>query len=685
MNASFLVGFPCFGFVIYSIILAKYLALEQRLIVASTTAQSSLIEDSASTFTLSSYAKALNQLLISVSLHRFSMASHASIFILLSILALSWNNGDSLLINRNFFKPYNLYGGESFTGHSSMLMKPRNEILIRGGLRSPSKLLVKQQRAMDERGFENADGNISSLELTDEVKSSFMSYALSTILGRALPDVRDGLKPVHRRVLYAMYILNLLPSSPFRKSARVVGEVLGKYHPHGDQSVYDALVRMAQDFVMIQPLVLGHGNFGSIDDDPPAAMRYTESKLSHVAFDTLMADINDDCIDFVPNFDGSEVEPKILPSKLPLLLINGASGIAVGMATNIPPHNLREVVDGLLALIKNPRLSDDKLMELIPAPDFPTGGKIVGYSGSRKLYLSGNGGIVIRAKVHVETSNHVSKSQQKLSRTLIVVTEIPYMVNKALFLSKIADLVNEKKLEGISDIRDESDRDGIRVVIELKRDASADVVINNLYKKTQLQTSFSGNLMAIVNDGMQPKRLTLRNVLEEFLNFRFSTIRRRTQHRLDKAERRLHLVDGLLNALKTVDAIISLIRKASTTADAKSSMMSKFSFSGEQADAILGMKLGRLSSIEEKTLLKEQNDLMETVSEYKNVLSNEGKVYEMISNELIELRDKYGQPRKTEILRDENLFFKEEDLISNERYTCAEACHRIIDIFMFFF
>lgn len=567
----------------------------------------------------------------------------------------------------NFFGYLALLSLYSKLGSSYVWPSTSPARAIRSYRNSMLTAVAKQKRDIGDRWLGNeVDGNIFPLELTDEVKSSFMSYALSTILGRALPDVRDGLKPVHRRVLYAMYVLNLLPSSSFRKCARVVGEVLGKYHPHGDQSVYDALVRMAQDFVMIQPLVLGHGNFGSVDDDPPAAMRYTESKLSHVAFDALLADINDECVDFIPNFDGSEIEPKILPAKLPLLLINGASGIAVGMATNIPPHNLKEVVNGLLALIENPRISDESLMNIIPAPDFPTGGKIVGYSGSRKLYTTGNGGIVIRAKVHVESSS-VSKTQQK-SRTLIVITEIPYMVNKALFLSKIAELVNDKKLEGISDIRDESDRDGIRVVIELKRDSSADVVINNLYKKTQLQTSFSGNLMAIVNDGLQPKRLTLRNVLNEFLRFRFTTVRRRTQHRLNKAEKRLHLVKGLLEALKNVDSIISLVRKASTAADAKTSLMVKFGFSEEQADAILGMKLGRLSSIEESTLVKEQMELDGIVNEYNNVLSNDSKVYEIISGEIIELREKYGQPRKTEILNDENLVLKDEDLVSNERY-----------------
>jgi DNA gyrase subunit A len=393
-------------------------------------------------------------------------------------------------------------------------------------------------------------------ELTEELKNSFMSYAMSTILSRALPDIRDGMKPVHRRVLYAMQVLNLTPDSGYRKCARVVGEVLGKFHPHGDLSVYDALVRMAQDFVMMHPLVSGHGNFGSIDNDPAAAMRYTEAKLSNIAYDSLLADIKDDTVDFIDNFDGNEIEPVVLPARLPWLLLNGASGIAVGMATNIPPHNLREIADAIVALVKDPTLSDEDLFKIVPAPDFPTGGKIIGTKGAHEMYRTGHGSVVMRADTHSEVITSSSKSGSSRSRDAIVITKLPYMTNKASLLEKIADLVNDKKLDGISDLRDESDRDGIRVVIELKRDAVPALVQNNLFKKTALQTSFSGNMLALVDEGRQPMRVTLRSALMDFIGFRFKTIRRRSQFQLGKLKVREHIVQGLMVALARMDEVL---------------------------------------------------------------------------------------------------------------------------------
>lgn len=361
-----------------------------------------------------------------------------------------------------------------------------------------------------------------TVELNDELKRSFMSYAMSTILGRALPDVRDGLKPVHRRVLYAMSILGLTPEAGYRKCARIVGEVLGKFHPHGDQSVYDALVRMAQDFVMMHPLIMGHGNFGSVDDDPPAAMRYTEAKLSRLAQDALLGvELKENTVDYVPNFDGNEEEPLILPAKLPLLLVNGATGIAVGMATNIPPHNLKEVLDSMVALIDNPELSDEDLFQILPAPDFPTGGVIVGLQGVRDLYRTGRGSLILRGRTHVEVLGASStKTSTNKGRNAIIITEVPYLTNKAALLEKIADLVNEKKLEGIADLRDESDRDGVRIVVELKRDAVPAIVTNNLFQMTSLQTTFSGNFLALVDEGRQPQRLSLREIITNFIQFR---------------------------------------------------------------------------------------------------------------------------------------------------------------------
>lgn len=515
-------------------------------------------------------------------------------------------------------------------------------------------------------------------EIGGELKSAFISYAMSTILSRALPDARDGLKPVHRRVLYAMHNLGLGPDATYRKCARIVGEVLGKFHPHGDTSVYDALVRMAQDFVMLHPLIKGHGNFGSVDDDPPAAMRYTEAKLSTISQEALMEDLREGTVDFAPNFDGSEEEPVVLPSSLPMLLINGATGIAVGMATNIPPHCLSEVVDGLVALVRNPNLSDDELLQLIPAPDFPTGGQILGIEGARSLYLTGQGSITVRATFHMETLSSsgrtVGKANQTTSlstgklRPAIVVTELPYMTNKASLLEKMADAVNDKRLEGISDIRDESDRDGIRIVIELKRDARADVVVNNLFEKTALQTSFSGNLLALVDEGMQPKRLTLREALQEFIRFRFDTLRRRATHQLQRLETREHVVEGLERALANIDGIITKMKESKDGPTAKAALMDSFGFSDSQADAILALTLRRLTGLEAEKLHSERRELTERIVSLKALLNDDALVYDQLVQEALLLRQRHGGGRRSTVVKEvENVRLQRQDLIPNTR------------------
>ena len=508
-------------------------------------------------------------------------------------------------------------------------------------------------------------GRVIPLELNDELKSSFMSYAMSTILGRALPDARDGMKPVHRRVLYAMSALSLDPSSPHRKCARIVGEVLGKFHPHGDQSVYDALVRMAQDFVMLHPLINGHGNFGSVDADPAAAMRYTEAKLSSVVFDSMLMDIKENTVDFQPNFDGTEIEPMVLPAKLPMLLLNGASGIAVGMATNIPPHNLNELADAVIAMIRNPDLPNKDLVQIVPAPDFPTGGLIMGGSGAEKLYLTGHGSITMRAKCHIEQVTSTTKTGTR-TRGAIVITELPYMTNKAVLLEKIADMVNDKKLDGISDLRDESDREGIRVVIELKRDAIPALVQNNLFKKTSLQTSFSGNMLALVDDGKQPQRLSLKTLLQTFIDFRFNTVRRRTAYQLKKLEDRDHIVQGLLIALSNIDDIIEVLRGSKDTAAAKVALCEKYALTNVQADAVAALRLGRLTSMEIQGLEKEHEDLLKDIEKRKGIMQNDQEVNKIMIKETEELKKKHGKPRQSQIL-EENADLSAEDLLANDK------------------
>jgi DNA gyrase subunit A len=483
---------------------------------------------------------------------------------------------------------------------------------------------------------------------------------MSVIVGRALPDARDGLKPVHRRILYAMYELGLTNDRPYRKCARVVGEVLGKYHPHGDTAVYDALVRMAQDFSMRMPLIDGHGNFGSVDNDPPAAMRYTESRLQALTTDALLEDIESETVDFIDNFDGSQQEPTVMPARIPQLLLNGSTGIAVGMATNIPPHNLTELIDGLLALIANPELEERALLAIIPGPDFPTGGQILGRRGIRETYTTGRGSVTMRGVANIETI----EAKGRPDRDAVIITELPYQTNKAALIERIAELVNDKKLEGIADIRDESDRDGMRIVIELRRDAYPQVVLNNLFKLTPLQNNFNAYMLALVKG--EPILLTLRKLLEVFLDFRVETIERRTRYLLRRAEERDHILLGLLIALDNLDAIIALIRSAADTASARQGLMDQFGLSEVQADAILQMQLRRLTALEADKIRLEHEDLLAKITDYQDILARRERVFGLITEELHAIRSRYNSPRRTEILDLEG-GLDDIDLIANER------------------
>jgi DNA gyrase subunit A len=505
-----------------------------------------------------------------------------------------------------------------------------------------------------------SDGRIIQTDLRNEMSRSYLEYAMSVIVGRALPDARDGLKPVHRRILYAMYELGLTSDRPYRKCARVVGEVLGKYHPHGDTAVYDALVRMAQDFSMRMPLIDGHGNFGSVDNDPPAAMRYTESRLQALTTDSLLEDIEAETVDFIDNFDGSQQEPTVMPARVPHLLLNGSSGIAVGMATNIPPHNLTELIDGLLALIANPELEDRQLLAIIPGPDFPTGGQILGRRGIREAYTTGRGSVTMRGVAAIETV----EGKGRPDRDAVIITELPYQTNKAALIERIAELVNDKKLEGIADIRDESDRDGMRIVIELRRDAYPQVVLNNLFKLTPLQNNFSAYMLALVNG--EPILLTLRKMLEVFLEFRIETIERRTRYLLRKAEERDHLLLGLLLALEQLDPIIALIRAAADAATARLQLQERHGLSEVQADAILQMQLRRLTALEADKIRLEHEDLVTKIADYKDILGRRERVLGIIQDELQALRARYDSPRRTEILDLEG-GLEDIDLIANER------------------
>lgn len=496
--------------------------------------------------------------------------------------------------------------------------------------------------------------------LRNEMSRSYLEYAMSVIVGRALPDARDGLKPVHRRILYAMHELGLTPERPFRKCARVVGEVLGKYHPHGDTAVYDALVRMAQNFSMRAPLINGHGNFGSVDNDPPAAMRYTECRLQSFTSNALLRDIESETVDFIDNFDGSQQEPTVLPARVPQLLLNGSSGIAVGMATNVPPHNLGELIDGLMALISNPEITDIELMRYIPGPDFPTGGQILGKSGIKEAYTSGRGSITMRGVAQIETLQQRGRPDKEA----IIVTELPYQTNKAALIEKIAELVNDKRIEGISDIRDESDRNGMRIVIELKRDAYPRVVLNNLYKQTPIQNNFGANMLALVDN--EPQLLTIKQFLSVFLDFRIQTITRRTQYELRKAQERDHILQGLLIALGNLDAIIALIRAAADTITARGELVEQFGLSDKQADAILQMQLRRLTALEAEKIQAEHEDLQAKIADLEDILARRSRILEIIETEANQIKATHATPRRTEIQLAEGEL-DDIDLIANEK------------------
>ncbi len=490
---------------------------------------------------------------------------------------------------------------------------------------------------MPEGIFDESKLNIIPVELNSEMKKSYIDYAMSVIVGRALPDVRDGLKPVHRRILYAMYEDGFTPDKEYRKCATTVGNVLGRYHPHGDASVYDALVRMAQDFAMRYPTVDGHGNFGSVDGDPPAAYRYTEARMSKLSLN-MLTDIEKETVDFMPNFDETRKEPLVLPSRIPHLLVNGSNGIAVGMATNIPPHNLGEVIDGIIALIDNPDISIDELMEHIPGPDFPTGGLIMGKSGIRAAYHTGRGKLRVRARAEIQ--------DWKENRQRIVITEIPYMVNKSRLIEKIAELVHDKRVEGISDLRDESDRDGMRIVVELKTGVNAQIVLNQLYKYTQLEDSFGVIMLALVNQ-TDPKVLNLKEILVNYLDFQKEVITRRTRFDKKKAEARVHILEGLRIALDNIDEVINTIR--SSYNDAKEKLIDRFNLTEIQAQAILDMRLARLAGMEREKIDKEYNDLIALIKHLSDILADEKLVLDIIKTELTEIRDKFGDSRRTGI------------------------------------
>lgn len=500
---------------------------------------------------------------------------------------------------------------------------------------------------------EELNSQIKDRDIGVEMRESFMDYAMSIIVSRALPDVRDGLKPVHRRILYAMNDLGMTPDKPFKKSARIVGDVIGKYHPHGDTAVYHTMVRMAQDFSMRYMLVEGHGNFGSVDGDMAAAMRYTEARLSKIAME-MLRDINKDTIDFQPNYDGEEQEPVVLPARFPNLLVNGVSGIAVGMATNIPPHNLGEVIDGVQALIKNPEITSMELMEYIKGPDFPTSGYILGRQGIRQAYQTGRGSVTMRAKANIEENNNKAR---------IVIYELPYQVNKARLVEKIAELVREKSIEGITDLRDESDRNGMRVVIELRRDVNPNVVLNNLYKHTPMQSTFGINMLAIVNN--EPKTLSLFDMLYHYLEHQKVVIRRRTEFELKKAEARAHILEGLRTALDHLDEVITLIRSSQTTDIARDGLMSRFELSLEQAQAIMEMRLQRLTGLERDKIENEYQELQKKIAEYREILADELLILQIISEELNEIKERFNDERRTEITVGEESIL-DEDLIPQE-------------------
>ncbi|XP_024026223.1 DNA gyrase subunit A, chloroplastic/mitochondrial [Morus notabilis] len=508
-----------------------------------------------------------------------------------------------------------------------------------------------------------SDGRVVAAELHKEATEAYMAYAMSVLLGRALPDVRDGLKPVHRRILYAMHELGLSSKKPFKKCARVVGEVLGKFHPHGDSAVYDSLVRMAQDFSLRFPLIQGHGNFGSIDADPPAAMRYTECRLDPLAEATLLADLELDTVDFAPNFDNSQKEPSLLPARLPTLLLNGSSGIAVGMATNIPPHNLGELVDVLCVLIRNPEATLQELLEYMPGPDFPTGGLIMGNIGILEAYRTGRGRIVVRGKTDVELLD------SKTKRTAIIINEIPYQTNKSALVEKIAELVENKSIDGISDIRDESDRSGMRIVIELKRGSDHSIVLNNLFRLTSLQSSFSCNMVGILNG--QPKQMGLKELLEAFLNFRCSVVERRARFKLFQAQERRHIVEGIVVGLDNLDGVIRIIRKSSSNAVASTGLQNEFNLSEKQAEAILDINLRRLTLLERKKFVDESESLRGQISKLEELLASKKHILEVVEKEAIELKNKFSNPRRSLLDDTDGGQLEDIDVIPNEEMLLA--------------
>lgn len=502
--------------------------------------------------------------------------------------------------------------------------------------------------------MEFGNGRILPVNLEQEMRNSYIDYAMSVIVSRALPDVRDGLKPVHRRILYAMQEAGMTSGKPYKKSARIVGEVLGKYHPHGDSSVYDAIVRMAQDFSMRYMLADGHGNFGSVDGDPPAAMRYTEVRMARIA-ELMLQDIDKDTVDFVPNYDESLKEPSVLPAKFPELLVNGTSGIAVGMATNIPPHNMSEVIDGVLMLIDNPDASVEELMTVIKGPDFPTGGLIMGTTGIRDAYTTGRGSVKMRAKAHIETMSN--------GKPRIVVTELPYQVNKARLIEKIAELARDKQIEGITDLRDESDRKGMSIVIELRKDINPDIMLNQLYKHTQLQDTFGVIMLALVDN--QPRILTLKQVLHYYIQHQEDVITRRTRYELSKAEARAHILEGLTIALDHLDAVITTIRESQTADIARNALMDGFKLSEKQAQAILDLRLQRLTGLEREKIEEEYQEVLKKIEWLKSVLADESKIMTIIKEELTAVKEKYGDARRTTITYDMSEM-SEEDLIADE-------------------
>ena len=498
-------------------------------------------------------------------------------------------------------------------------------------------------------------GRITDVNLTGLMKNSFLDYAMSVIVARALPDVRDGLKPVQRRILYGMNELGVTPGKPYKKSARIVGDVMGKFHPHGDSSIYEGLVRMAQDFSYRYMLVDGHGNFGSVDGDGAAAMRYTEARMSKIAVE-MLRDINKNTVDFQDNYDGSEKEPTVLPARFPNLLVNGASGIAVGMATNIPTHNLGEVIDAIHLLMQNPDATTEELMKVLPGPDFPTGGVVMGKSGIRKAYETGRGTIIVRAKVDIE--------EAKNGRQRIVVHEIPYMVNKARLIERIAELAREKEIEGITDINDETDREGMRIVIDVRRDASAEVILNNLYKMTLMQTTFNFNMLAIVNGA--PKVLSLKQILQHYLEHQINVVRRRTEFDLKKAQSRDHIVQGLLIALDHIDEIIKIIREAQTSEIAKEQLIDRYTLDDRQAQAILDMRLVRLTGLEREKIENEHQKITKEIADYQDILAHEERINQIIYDELLEIQRKFGDPRRTELQVGDITDIEDEDLIEEE-------------------